>query len=102
MPHVIEPAAGGGSHGAGFIYAYHEETITNEKGKEARVVMKFHPRIAPYKVGVFPLLKNKPELVAKAREVCKLLRRTWRCFMMKAAPLADAIAVKTRPARPTV
>ena len=36
--------------------------------------MKFHPRIAPYKVGVFPLLKNKPELVAKAREVCNLLR----------------------------
>ena len=36
------------------------------------MVMKFHPRIAPYKVGVFPLLKNKPELVAKAREVCNL------------------------------
>ena len=33
---------------------------------ETRVVMKFHPRIAPIKVGVFPLLKNKPELVKKA------------------------------------
>ena len=55
--------------------AYNEETVANEKGKEeTRVVMKFHPRIAPYKVGVFPLLKNKPELVAKAREVCNLLR----------------------------
>ena len=76
VPHVIEPAAGADRTVLAFICnAYHEETITNEKGKEeTRVVMKFHPRIAPYKVGVFPLLKNKPELVAKAREVCNLLR----------------------------
>ena len=37
-------------------------------------MMKFHPRIAPIKVGVFPLLKNRPELVQKAREVRDLLR----------------------------
>jgi glycyl-tRNA synthetase len=36
--------------------------------------MKFHPRIAPIKVGVFPLLKNRPELVQKAIEVRNLLR----------------------------
>src|SRR5258708_25685416 len=36
--------------------------------------MKFHPRIAPIKLAVFPLLKNKPELVSKAREVQDLLR----------------------------
>jgi glycyl-tRNA synthetase len=36
--------------------------------------MKFHPRIAPIKVAVFPLLKNKPDLVAKAKEVRDLLR----------------------------
>ena len=36
--------------------------------------MKFHPRIAPTKAGVFPLLKNKPELVKKAQEVRDLLR----------------------------
>ncbi len=36
--------------------------------------MKFHPRVAPIKVGVLPLLKNKPELVAKALEVRNLLR----------------------------
>ena len=36
--------------------------------------MHFHPRIAPVKVGVFPLLKNKPELVAKAMEVRALLQ----------------------------
>ncbi len=39
--------------------AYEEETITNEKGKdEKRTVMHFHPRIAPIKCGVFPLLKK--------------------------------------------
>ena len=36
--------------------------------------MRFHPRMAPVKVGVFPLLKNKPELVAKAREIQAALR----------------------------
>ena len=56
-------------------HAYTEETVTDEKGKsETRIVMKFHPRVAPIKVGVFPLLKNKPELVAKAREVLAMLR----------------------------
>jgi glycyl-tRNA synthetase len=55
--------------------AYDEEEITNEKGKtEMRVVMRFHPRIAPVKVGVFPLLKNKPDLVAKAMEIRALLQ----------------------------
>ena len=55
--------------------AYDEETVTDEKGKsETRIVLRFHPRMAPIKVGVFPLLKNKPELVAKAREVQALLR----------------------------
>jgi len=36
--------------------------------------MRFHPRIAPIKVAVFPLLKNRPELVQKAREVRETLR----------------------------
>ena len=43
-------------------------------------MMRFHPRIAPIKVGVFPLLKNKPELVAKAREVYDLLKKHMNCF----------------------
>jgi glycyl-tRNA synthetase len=56
-------------------HAYCEDQAPDEKGKmETRVVMRFHPRIAPIKVAVFPLLKNRPELVAKAREVCDLLR----------------------------
>ena len=55
--------------------AYHEEQVTDERGNaELRVVLKFHPRIAPIKVAVFPLLKNRPELVKKAYEVRDLLR----------------------------
>ncbi|MEO7319962.1 MAG: His/Gly/Thr/Pro-type tRNA ligase C-terminal domain-containing protein, partial [Chthoniobacteraceae bacterium] len=47
---------------------------------EKRIVLRFHPRIAPVKVGVFPLLKNKPELVAKARQVHDTLKRQMNCF----------------------
>jgi glycyl-tRNA synthetase len=76
VPHVIEPSAGVDRLILALISsAYHEEQVTDEKGKaETRVVMKFHPRVAPIKVGVFPLLKNKPELVKKAQEVRDLLR----------------------------
>ncbi len=75
-PHVIEPSAGADRLALALISnAYHEEEVTDEKGKkEMRIVLKFHPRIAPIKVGVFPLLKNRPELVAKAQEVRDLLR----------------------------
>ncbi len=46
-----------------------------ENGKnETRTVLRFHPRMAPVKCGIFPLLKNKPELVAKAREIATALR----------------------------
>ena len=76
IPHVIEPSAGVDRLILALICnAYHEEEVADDKGKsETRVVLKFHPRVAPIKVGVFPLLKNKPELVAKAREVVDLLR----------------------------
>jgi glycyl-tRNA synthetase len=42
--------------------------------------MGFHPRIAPIKVAVFPLLKNKPEMVAKAREIQAMLRQEMTVF----------------------
>lgn len=76
IPHVVEPSAGvDRTVLAVLCEAYDEETITNEKGKEeTRTVLRFAPSIAPVKVGIFPLLKNKPELVEKAREVEALLR----------------------------
>ena len=54
---------------------FHETTETDAQGRaETRVVMRFHPRVAPVKVAVLPLLKNKPDLVARAREVREQLR----------------------------
>jgi len=76
VPHVIEPSAGVDRTVLALVcQAYREDEVPDEKGKpETRVVMRFHPRIAPVKVGVFPLLKNRPELVAKARAVRETLR----------------------------
>lgn len=76
VPHVIEPSAGLDRLALAILAnAFEEEEVTDEKGKtETRTVLHFHPRVAPVKVGIFPLLKNKPELVAKAREIVALLR----------------------------
>jgi glycyl-tRNA synthetase len=76
IPHVIEPSAGLDRLALAILTnSFDEEEVTDEKGKsEIRTVLRFHPRIAPIKVGVFPLLKNKPELVAKAREIVAMLR----------------------------
>ncbi len=76
IPHVVEPSAGVDRTVLALLCnAYDEETVTDEKGKsETRIVMRFHPRIAPIKVGVFPLLKNNEQLVAKAREIQAALR----------------------------
>jgi len=76
IPHVIEPSAGVDRLILALITnAYSEVTETDDKGRsETRVILKFHPRVAPVKAGVMPLLKNKPELVKKAIEVRDRLR----------------------------
>jgi glycyl-tRNA synthetase len=82
IPHVIEPSAGADRLILALIAnAFTEVTETDDKGKiETRVIMKFHPRVAPVKVGVMPLLKNKPELVKKATEIRDLLRPWMNAF----------------------
>ncbi len=71
IPHVIEPTFG---HGrtllAVLLCAYREDQMAGE----SRVYLAFKPSLAPIKVAVFPLLKNKPELVNKAREIYKILK----------------------------
>jgi len=76
LPHVIEPSAGLDRLALAILaQAFDEEIVTDEKGKsETRTVLRFHPRVAPIKCAIFPLLKNRPELVAKAKEVVALLR----------------------------
>lgn len=67
-PHVIEPTFGvDRSVLAVLCDAYQEE--------DERVVLKLKPNLAPYQVAVFPLLKNKPELVARAREIYQDLKQ---------------------------
>ncbi len=67
-PHVIEPTWGvDRTVLAVLCSAYKEEGD--------RVVLKLDPKVAPYKVAVFPLLKNKPELVEKAREIYNDLKK---------------------------
>jgi glycyl-tRNA synthetase len=61
--------------------AYEEQTLVDEKGKEdVRTVLHLAPAIAPIKVGVFPLVKNKPELYNLARSIFKKLQRRYNCF----------------------
>jgi len=74
-PHVIEPAFGlDRSLLVVLLDAYTEED--DGKGGE-RVFLKLPPRLAPYKAAIFPLLSNKPELVARAREVYETLRKKY-------------------------
>jgi len=66
LPHVIEPTWGVDRSVLAVLCEFYREEAD-------RVVLASPPRLAPYKAAVFPLLKNKPELVAKAREVYSLL-----------------------------
>jgi glycyl-tRNA synthetase len=71
IPHVIEPSLGvERTVLAVLVSAYRED----ELGGEARTYLALSPKVAPVKAMVSPLLKNKPELVAKAREVLAQLR----------------------------
>jgi glycyl-tRNA synthetase len=74
IPYIIESSVGVGRMLMAVLAdAYHEEDIKGEK----RVVLKLKPSLAPYKIAVSPLLKNKPELVAKAKDVYALLKKDY-------------------------
>lgn len=79
IPHVVEPSLGvDRTVLAVLTAAYCEDEVPNDKGKpEKRTLLKFAPSIAPFKAAVFPLLKNKPELVEKARGLYTQLQRRW-------------------------
>jgi len=72
IPHVIEPSFGvERALMAVLSSAYTEDEVNGEK----RIFLKFPEHLAPVKYAVSPLLKNKPELVAKAREVYSMLKK---------------------------
>jgi glycyl-tRNA synthetase len=77
LPEVVEPSAGvDRTVLAVLCESFAEETIKDEESgkEETRVVLRFAPRLAPIKAGIFPLLKNKPELVAVAQGIYKTLQ----------------------------
>ena len=81
IPHVIEPSAGADRATLAFLCeAYTEDEIPDEKGvPQQRVVMKLHPRLAPIKVALFPLVKRDgmPDI---AKELYRELKRRWNVF----------------------
>ena len=77
VPHIIESSVGVGRTVLALITeAYTEEKL--EDGTE-RIVMKFPRKLAPIKAAIFPLLKNRPELVEKAKAVFDILKRSFMC-----------------------
>ncbi len=74
VPYVIEPSAGADRAALAFLIdSYHEEKVKDEK----RVVLRLHPALAPTKVAVLPLLRNRPEIVETARGLAARLRPTF-------------------------
>jgi glycyl-tRNA synthetase len=73
VPHVIEPAAGVDRASLAFLVdAYDEEVVADRP----RTVLRLHPRIAPVKAAVLPLVGNDSALVETARRLYEELRRT--------------------------
>jgi glycyl-tRNA synthetase len=79
LPYIIETSGGVDRATLFFLMdAYREEEV---KDGETRIVLKLHPKLAPYKAAVFPLLSNKPQLVELADKIYKDLKKemmvTW-------------------------
>ena len=75
IPAVIEPTFGMERIFLALLFeAYHDDK------QRGNVVLKLPPRLSPYFCGIFPLVKNKPELVKKARTVFEQLRTCHSCF----------------------
>ena len=72
IPHCIEPSFGLDRTVLAVLSdAYREE----KDGDDTRVYLKLDPKVAPFKVAVFPLLRNKPELVKKAAEIFNSIKK---------------------------
>jgi len=76
IPHILETSVGL----ARLFLMFIDNAFTEVgEGDDKRVFLKLDPRLAPVKVAVFPLLKNKPVLVEKAREIFGQLRKEFMC-----------------------
>lgn len=81
VPHVIEPSSGADRATLAFLCeAYHEDQAPDENGEmQTRVVMRFHPRIAPVKAAVFPLVK-KDGMPEVAKDIYLNLKKRFNVF----------------------
>jgi glycyl-tRNA synthetase len=81
VPHVIEPSAGADRFTLAVLCeAYTEDQAPDEKGvMQERIVMKFHPRLAPIKAAILPLV-NKEGMPAIAHKLYKELKQDWNVF----------------------
>lgn len=77
VPHIVETSVGLARLFLMFLDSAYTEEVLSET--DTRVFLKLHPSLAPIKCAVFPLLKNKPELVGKARAVYLELRKHFMC-----------------------
>ncbi|MFA6315386.1 MAG: glycine--tRNA ligase [Candidatus Paceibacterota bacterium] len=78
IPHVIEPTFGLDRTVLAIISeAYTEDEMAGDK----RVYLKFRPNVAPVKIAVFPLLRNKPQLIDKARSIFIDLKKQFESVM---------------------
>lgn len=75
IPWILETSMGVGRV---FLAVLSEAYIVDELGGEPRTVLRLSRELAPVKAAVFPLLRNKPELVARARDVYDTLRKVAR------------------------
>jgi len=84
FPHIIETSVGVDRSLLAFLCDAYQEikggrTKTTKATKETEVVLKLHKSLAPVKVAVLPLVKNKPKLVKKAKEVYQMLKPHFTC-----------------------
>lgn len=78
IPYVIESSVGlGRMLMAVLVDAYSQDEVNGEK----RIFLKLKSNVAPVKMAVFPLLKNKPELVKKARQIYEQLKKEYKNVM---------------------
>lgn len=75
IPHVLEPTFGLDRHVLAVITAGYDEQDLGDG--DTRVVLHLKPELAPVKIAVSPLLRNKPELVEKAREIFAILKKQY-------------------------
>ncbi len=81
VPHVVEPSAGCDRTVLALICeAFDEEELCQEGKSDIRTVMHFHPRMAPVKAAIFPLLKKNEEQVRIAHEIEAMLQRYMNVF----------------------